>query len=111
MTERLTLTTERVDDIPLLLVQQRLEPHPLQLGQQQGNVIDTFRGEGQALGHGDSSLRLAPRIQLPHCPSRRVPAVGSSGISTVESLRPYHNFWNSSKFERTVSYDSRFAHL
>jgi hypothetical protein len=57
-----------------MLVQQSLYPHPLQLGQQQGNIIDTFRGQGQALGHPARSLRLAPRLRPPHCPSRGVAA-------------------------------------
>lgn len=97
----------QTDPVPVggqVLVQQLLEPHLLQLGQQQGNVIDTFCEKAHAFGPGQSSRRLAPRLPLPHCPSRRAPAVGSSGISAGESLRPYHNCWNSSKFERTVSY-------
>jgi hypothetical protein len=85
------------------LVQPRLAPHPLQRGQEQGKVIDTCRGQGQVLGHGHSSLRLAPRRQLSHGPAIGVPAVGSSRISAVESERPYHNARNCSKFARPVS--------
>ena len=59
------------------LVQQGWHPYALQLGQQPGDIIDTFRGEGQVLSQGSRSLRLEPRIRPPLYPSMEVSAVGS----------------------------------
>jgi hypothetical protein len=35
-----------------VFVQERLHPHALELGSQQGNVIDPFTANGQGPGHG-----------------------------------------------------------
>jgi hypothetical protein len=37
-----------------VLIQQGLHAHPRQLGQQQGDVIDTFADDAQSLGHAES---------------------------------------------------------
>ena len=43
-----------------MLVQQGLEPHTVELGQQHRNAIDAFTDNGQSLGHGAPPLRPRP---------------------------------------------------
>ena len=45
-------------------VQQGLHPHAVELGHQEGNVIDAFTANGQGLGHGAPPLR---HETLPQC--------------------------------------------
>jgi hypothetical protein len=61
-----------------MLGQQGLEPQALQMGQSQGNIIDTFRRQIQRLGHGSRSLPLEPAYDL----TRRVNRGASRRLMT-----------------------------
>ena len=47
-----------------VLVQQGLDPHPFQLGQHQGDVIDAFTDNGQSLGPAETFPQCSKPLQI-----------------------------------------------
>jgi hypothetical protein len=45
-------------------IQQGLEPHPRQLSQHQGNVIDAFTDDGQGLAHAETLPQCSKPLQI-----------------------------------------------